>query len=302
MATTLISAVRQEYRNAPSIMIISSAPRISARVRLLIESSMKVAGRKMAESTSIPCRPGRSSSSASSTPSGHVQGVRPGQLLDDEHQAVALVDHRVADQRLVVPDQVGHVLQPDLPAVLVSGSGCLARSSEVTIGWTCRTLVRCCRPVDPPAAADEVALRVREQAGVEGVRRGGHDLLEGDLLPVMPLLVGLHLEHVQPLAPDRHVGDAGDPQQPRPDLPVRRHRQVHHVDVGVAARQADLEHPAGRRHRLQHHRRRRPGGQRRSDAWRCAPAPAGAPRGGRCPARTAARSARAARPTWTGSR
>jgi hypothetical protein len=50
------------------MMITSSAPSRSASVRLSIDASMKVAGRKIVGSISMPGRPGSSSSSASSTP------------------------------------------------------------------------------------------------------------------------------------------------------------------------------------------------------------------------------------------
>ena len=35
-----------------------------------------------------------------------------------------------------------------------------------------------------------------------------------------------HLRHLDPLAPDGHVGHAGDPEQPSPDRPVGDHRHV----------------------------------------------------------------------------
>ena len=68
MAVMLISAVRHSKRNAPSMRIMSSAPRIIAPPRLSMAFSMNVAGRKIVESISIPGRPGRSSSSAASSP------------------------------------------------------------------------------------------------------------------------------------------------------------------------------------------------------------------------------------------
>ena len=49
------------------------------------------------------------------------------------------------------------------------------------------------------------------------------------LYVAQPVGVDLHLEHLQPLAPDRHVRDAGHAQQPGPDRPVRDHR---HLDQG----------------------------------------------------------------------
>src|SRR5207245_8471338 len=42
---------------------------------------------------------------------GDLQGVCSGELLHDEHQAATAVDHRVADERLVVLDDLGHVTE-----------------------------------------------------------------------------------------------------------------------------------------------------------------------------------------------
>ena len=39
--------------------------------------------------------------------------------------------------------------------------------------------------------------------------------------------IHLHLKHLQLLTPDRDIGDAGNGEQPRPDIPVSEHRQVH---------------------------------------------------------------------------
>ena len=68
MATTLINAVRHSKRKKARITITRRDPTISAQVRLSIASSMKVAGRKMVLSISMPERPGRIFSKASSTP------------------------------------------------------------------------------------------------------------------------------------------------------------------------------------------------------------------------------------------
>jgi hypothetical protein len=68
MATALMTAARQSYRNRTRIRITSSEPSSSARLRLPMAASTKVAGRKMVESISMPGRPGRISWSATSTP------------------------------------------------------------------------------------------------------------------------------------------------------------------------------------------------------------------------------------------
>src|SRR5262249_57491534 len=68
IVTTLIRAVRHEARNAPSTTTTSTPPRSSAVVRLSNAISIKVAARKIRESTSTPGRPSRNAASAASTP------------------------------------------------------------------------------------------------------------------------------------------------------------------------------------------------------------------------------------------
>ncbi len=68
IAIRLMKAVRHSNRNATMMRITSSTPIRSAVVRLSIDCSMNVAGRKIVVSISMPGRPGRSSSIASSTP------------------------------------------------------------------------------------------------------------------------------------------------------------------------------------------------------------------------------------------
>ena len=111
IAVTLISAVRHSNRKSPMIRMTSRQPTSSASVRLSMASSMNVAGRKIVVSILMSVRPGRSSSMADSTPDGDVDGVGPGELLHDEHQARTVVDHRVTGQRLVILDHLGHVGQ-----------------------------------------------------------------------------------------------------------------------------------------------------------------------------------------------
>ena len=71
-------------------------------------SSMKVAGRKIEASTSMPARPGGAGERLPRRP-GHVERAGARELLDDEEQAGAVVDDRVADQRLVILDHVRDV-------------------------------------------------------------------------------------------------------------------------------------------------------------------------------------------------
>ncbi len=68
MIVALISATRHSYRKKSRMITTRTAPTSSDSVRLLIEVSMKVAGRKMVVSISMPFNPGRISLIASSTP------------------------------------------------------------------------------------------------------------------------------------------------------------------------------------------------------------------------------------------
>ena len=86
------------------IRITSRMPISSARVRLSIDCSMNVAGRKIVVSISMPGRPGRISSIASSMPLRDLHRVGAAELLDDQHQARAVVDDALAPDRLVVLD------------------------------------------------------------------------------------------------------------------------------------------------------------------------------------------------------
>ncbi len=90
---------------------------MSAILRLSIESSMKVAGRKMVVSISTPGKTRPHLVDRLFHAPRHVERVRPGKLLDDEHQARAVVDDGVARERLVVDDDVGHVAEQDRGAV-----------------------------------------------------------------------------------------------------------------------------------------------------------------------------------------
>ena len=117
MAIRLMNAVRHSNRKATMIKATSRMPSRIARVRLSIDCSMKVAGRKIVVSTSMPRSPGAISAMASSTPCGHLDRVRPAELLDDQQQAWAVVHHGVADQRARVHLDLAHVGEPEDLAV-----------------------------------------------------------------------------------------------------------------------------------------------------------------------------------------
>ena len=68
MATAATKAARTSKRNAISIAITKMHPSKSAWVKFLIESSIKVAGRKILVSISTPGNPGCMAANAASTP------------------------------------------------------------------------------------------------------------------------------------------------------------------------------------------------------------------------------------------
>ena len=86
-----MTAVRQSHRNTARTMTTSTQPTSSARLRLASDISMKVAGRKMVESTSTPAVPASARRAPSSTsrvtcsvlPSGCFSTIssRPGPSL-----------------------------------------------------------------------------------------------------------------------------------------------------------------------------------------------------------------------------
>ena len=77
IAIRLMNAVRHSNRNAAMMRITSSDADQQRRVRLSIDCSMNVAGRKIVVSISMPGRPGRSSAIASSTPSRDLHACWP---------------------------------------------------------------------------------------------------------------------------------------------------------------------------------------------------------------------------------
>ena len=78
---------------------------------------MKLAGRKIVRSIVDALEAGRELLEGLLDPAGHVERVRPRELLDDEEDAEAVVDDRIPDHRLVVSDELGHVGERDLVAV-----------------------------------------------------------------------------------------------------------------------------------------------------------------------------------------
>ena len=184
---------------------------------------MKVAGRKIVVSTSMPGSPGAISAMASSTPvvTSTVLAPRnfwttsssPGPSFTTASPisgpGSTMTSPRSASRTdLAVPFQHRHLAQ-------------FLRSDD-------RLDVSDVEPLalglDESAGADHRAVGVAEQSGVEGVGRGVHHLLEGDVVLRQLRRVDLDVPLRQPLTPDRHLGDPGHPEQAGPDLPVGERR------------------------------------------------------------------------------
>ena len=194
----------------------------------------------------MPARPGRISSSASSTPCVTSRVLAHGNFSTTNMQPVPTVDHGVASERLVIDLHVRDVAEQRAasPSPLRDDDPC-ARSSGETIGRMCadRDLADSASSSDA-AGADDAAVGVLEQPGVEGVGRDRHDLVERHARWPATAPGHLHLQLLQPLAPDGHVGHAGHAQQAGPDLPVGDRR---HLGSGTRRRgEPDLHDAAGR--------------------------------------------------------
>ena len=185
----------------------------------------------------------------------HFQRVGALELLDHEQQAGAAVDHRVADERLGAVDDLGHVAEAQVPATA---------PRERHLGEVGRRPERLDVPdgeplvgrLEEPAGPDHVGVGEEQDARVEGVGGRLHHAVQRDAVLAQLGRVRLDLDLLEPLAPDGDVGDAGDAEQPRPDLPVGGHRQVHQAH-GLR-RQADLHDAARRRDRGHQERRSGP--------------------------------------------
>ena len=156
-----------------------------------------------------------------------IERVRPRELLDDEHHARTVVDDRLADERLVILDELDHLGQRD---------GLIVSPRDRDVGEILDPDDRrdvaddepLIRGIDESAGAREVAGVELQDPVVQGLGDGIHDVREGDAVLDHLVRDGLDLEHVELLAPDGDVGDAGHAQQPGTDRPVRDHR---HVDL-----------------------------------------------------------------------
>ena len=115
--------------------------------------------------------------------------------------------------------------------------------------------------IDKSARANQRSVGERENAGVDGAGGDIHHLIQRNIVGAHSLRVHLHLEHFGALAPDWHVGHAGNAQQPGANFPIRDHRKI--FEVMLLRGNSDLHDPAGRGHWLDHGRWFGPARQRR---------------------------------------
>ena len=151
-------------------------------VRLSIDCSMNVAGRKIVVSISMPGQPGpHARRSPSSTPARDLQRVGAAELLDDQQQARAVVDDALAPQRLVRPRaRVADVAEAQRPAAALERPGPRRAPPASSIGLDVADVQPPAVGLDEAAGADDRAVGVLQQAGIQRVGRGVHDLLERD--------------------------------------------------------------------------------------------------------------------------
>ena len=205
----------------------SSAPISSARVRLSIETLMKFVGAEdvgvdrdaragPAEAPSGPRR--RPRVTCSVLPQGYFSTIssRPGPPLTTASPEQRLRADRDDWRRRRGARPWPVALDGDLRQVV--------RRDDRQLVVDEQSLVR---GVDEAAGADRRAdSRSAASPTSSASRRVVHQLLERDLLGAHAVGVDEHVVLLQVLAPDRDVGDAGNPQQACPDLPVADRRQV----------------------------------------------------------------------------
>ncbi len=141
MAIRLMNAVRHSNRNATMIKATSRMPSRIARVRLSIDCSMKVAGRKIVVSTSMPRSPGAISAMASSTPLVTSTVFAPRNFWTTSNSPgpsfTTASPISGPGSTLTTPMSESRRTLPSR-----SSTGTRPRSSAPTIGCTCRTLSR----------------------------------------------------------------------------------------------------------------------------------------------------------------
>ena len=206
------------------------APRISAQVRLSIDSSIKVAGRKISMRRSrCPGRPGWRSWSASSTPrvtssvfahgSFSTISIRPGPPLMTASPMSGWWSTRTsANSRQGDRSAAPGPCDRDLPERLRGHDGWHVTDPESLV-----------RGVDEAARCQSAAPSDQEMRVPMSSEFAVPSRTSSRVMPscLHPLGLDLNLQLVQALTPDRDIGDAGNAQAGTlSDLPVRHDGKV----------------------------------------------------------------------------
>ena len=184
--------------------------------------SMIVAGRNIDVSVCIPARPGRRSSSASSTPSVTSRRVGAGELLDDQHEAVAV--RRPPRRRSAAGGPrpiVGHVGEPQRAGRALDRH--LAQLGRVgDLSSRCRTCSRCCGvSMKPPVPGVDASRKRQRRHDLRVARRSLTTWFERDARGRAARSGSTWTCSCwSRMAPDRHVGHAGHAHQPGPHRPA----------------------------------------------------------------------------------
>ena len=186
---------------------------------------------------------------------GHLERVGTRQLLHNDQEPGAAAVQAIADQRLMVLDQVRNLLEPQRGAL----DGEPRHIARLCDGQHVPDADALVRGLDEAARTRDRGLEEAERRIPQRVAGRPDDLTQRT--PVVAQLLGVdaHLQLALALAPDRHVRHTRNAQQARPDRPAGEHR---HLDQRQLARaQAHHHHPVLGRQRLQHLRGLRHVGQ-----------------------------------------
>jgi len=193
---------------------------------------MKVAGRKMVLSIVTPGQTGLQFVERLLDPGGDIEGVSPGLLLDDEEDAVAVIDDRVADQGGVADLDLRDIAEADggTVAELDHGAGEILRRGDEGELVDGKTQVG---RVDESARTDDC-----------GIASRFGDCVEGDTGGAKFLGINEHLKLLVALAPDGYVGHARHGHEAGSHRPEGDLAEFHLVQRVRA--ETDLQDPAQR--------------------------------------------------------
>ena len=176
IATRLIVACRQSRVKRNSTAATSAQPIISARVRLSIERSMKVAGRKMVVSTFTSLRPGFSSANAASTArvSSSVLAVGCFSTISMMPGPSSMMALPIGALKPSTTRATSPILTGASPACLTTACASSAAVCTVPVCWTARRwLGVSTNPPPPTSTASPAAARTSASVTPAARRRSG---------------------------------------------------------------------------------------------------------------------------------